>query len=126
MKKGSPSFAEVEAFVRSFGAIPETQFIAPDTCIEEDLGITGDDGDELLRDAAKHFNVILLEQNTGYRDTFGLGPNEFLFHSEGVDFLGISTLIGWARSIPKPVVVDLTVGELHEAICRRRDTGHAI
>ena len=113
-----PTFQDVEAFVRDFAALRRNQVITPDTRLENDLGITGDDGDELLQKAATHFGVQLADPVHGYRPTFGLGENEYLFNSEGLDLLGIGELIRRLRKQPPEVIRDLTMEELHNAILR--------
>lgn len=51
---------------------------------------------------------MLSSEERGFRDTFGLAPDEFLFHPEGLDFLGLCS--GRVR--------EFTVGELYEAVSR--------
>ncbi len=118
MKGTKPSFDEVAAFVSDFAGIPRSSSIEPETRLEQDLGITGDDGDALLKEASKRFSVDLASREAGYRASFGLAPNEYLFSSEGVDLLGITVLLRLLSGEPKPIVLDLTVGRLHEVICR--------
>ena len=55
--------------------------------------------------AQKKFGVDLAPNESGYRIIFGLGPNEYLFNSEGFGLVA-----GTVRAF--------TVGELHEAIRR--------
>jgi hypothetical protein len=116
----SPTFHEVEAFVRDFARLGRKEVITPDTRLEADLGITGDDGGELLQKAAAHFGVQLADPVHGYRSTFGLGEHEFLFHDEGLDLLGIGVLIRRLRKQPEPRIRELTMGELHNAILRSK------
>jgi hypothetical protein len=49
----SPTFNDVADFVRAWGRIPVKRQIDPETQFERDLGITGDDGSELLKAAQK-------------------------------------------------------------------------
>ena len=112
----SPSFDEVAAFVREFAGISPHRSIKPETRLEADLGITGDDGDDLLRAANEHFQVDLASPDNGIAQTFRLGPNEYFFHPEGFDLFGISLIIRWFRRQPAPAYRDLTAGELHKAI----------
>lgn len=104
-----PSFDDVAAFVREVVRPRGDRSITPETRLEADLGVTGDDGTDLLREAEKRFKVTLT------RNSFGLGPNECLFGPEGFDPLGI---IHWIRGLPRLMIRDLTVGELHDAVCR--------
>src|SRR3954467_7674489 len=92
--------------------------ILPETQFERDLGLTGDDGDDLLEATEKRFKVALGNEETGIRDTFNLQPNEYLFNSEG-----------WGPSLDRiissfsenqTVIRKFTVGELFEAVRRIR------
>jgi hypothetical protein len=114
----TPTFHDVEVFVRDFTGVSSKKLITTDTRLEGDLGVTGDDGDELLEKASAHFGVQLAHPVHGYRQTFGLGVNECLFHSEGFDLFGIWALLGRLRNRPLPAIRDLTVGELYSAILR--------
>lgn len=119
----SPTFQDVEAFVRHFAGLRQKHMVEPQTRLEADLGIAGDDSDELLLEASRHFGVQLAHPIDGYRTTFGLAHDEYLFHAEGVDLLGIGTISRWICKEPRPRVRDLTVGELHDAILRSGPTG---
>ncbi|MCR0996673.1 hypothetical protein [Serratia rubidaea] len=110
-----PSLSQLIDFLRDFTRDRRTPITAQ-TYLEEDLGITGDDGAELLEEVAQRFDVVLHTDEDGYQTTFGLGDNEYLFHSEGFDPLCIGRLIGWLRNKPRPVIRDLSVGELHRAL----------
>ncbi len=93
--------------------------VRSETRLESDLGVTGDDGEELLKAVAKEFGVALANPDDGYRTTFSLSPNEYLFSSEGFDLLGIGSLIGRIGGTPNHIVRDLTIGQLHTAIVRK-------
>jgi hypothetical protein len=73
---------------------------------EDDLGITGDDGIALLEATEKRFGVQL-----SLRETFNLGPNEFLFNGEGLG-PDIVTLSGGPTRWVRP----FTVGDLYQAV----------
>ena len=118
MSSANPSVGDVGEFIREFGGFPRHRHIDGQTRLEADLGITGDDGDELLCDAARHFNASLADPVSGYRETFSLGPNAYLFHGEGFDLIGIGAVVRWVTGRPRASVRDLTVGELHDAISR--------
>ena len=122
----SVSFDDVVSFVRSFARIRGSRTITRETQLEADLGITGDDGADVLEEVARHFNAALASPQDGYRTTFNLRANEYLFSSEGFDLLGISVLIRWLRNEPRPVVRDLTLGQLHDAIIKTRGTQNAV
>lgn len=105
----SPTLHDVIDFVRKFTG----EYRAPidgNTWLEADLGISGDDGVDFLVEVAQAFGVVLHTEEEGYRLTFNLQENEYIFTSEGVDLLGVSRLINWLRGIPRPVIRDLSVG----------------
>jgi acyl carrier protein len=107
----SPTFNDVADFVRAWGRIPVKRQIDPETQFERDLGITGDDGSELLEAAQKKFGVDLAPDESGYRKIFGLGPNEYLFNSAG-----FGPVAGLMTLFTTPSVRAFTVGELFKAI----------
>ncbi len=111
----SPSLFQVIEFVRDFIGDRRTP-INEDTYLEADLDVTGDDGSELLEEIAQHFGVILCTETDGYRTTFGLQENEYLFESECFDFFGINRLSDWLRGVPRPIIRDLSIGQLHRAL----------
>lgn len=104
------SFEEFADFIRQWGRRSRKVRIVPETEFERDLGITGDDGCDLLKATEQRFKVALSSEEHGYRKTFNLGPDEFLFHSEG--WPDLSTLFGR----PQPIVVSFTVGRLYDAV----------
>lgn len=111
----TPTLHDIIGFVRKFTG----EYRAPideNTWLEADLGISGDDGVEFLEEIAQVFGVVLHTEEEGYRLTFDLQENEYIFTSEGVDLLGISGLINWLRGIPRPVIRDLRVGCLFKAL----------
>lgn len=119
-----PTLSQLVDFVRDFTGNRRASITAQ-TYLEEDLGITGDDGAELLEEVAQRFGIVLHTDEDGYRTTFSLGENEYLFHSEGFDPLCIGRLIGWLRNKPRPIIRDLTVGALHDALvaAHRKNSG---
>lgn len=112
-----PTLEEVIEFVREFSG-DHKSVITEHTRLDADLGITGDDGVELLEDAEKKFGVSFVTEKRSFQETFGLGDNEYLFNSEGLDLLGIGRLVSWLRKEPRPVVRDLSVGELWRVLGR--------
>jgi acyl carrier protein len=54
---GSPSFAEFADFIRSQCGVSAKKNITPASKFEDDLGITGDDGVDLLKATEKRFDV---------------------------------------------------------------------
>ncbi|SRR5579871_3069224 len=107
----SPSFEEFAAFVRDWARVPARIKIAPETLFEDDLGISGDDGCDLLEATEQRFRVCLSSPEDGCRRTFDLAPSEFLFHSEGIG----GDIVGLLSAMP-PFVRPFTVGELFEAV----------
>jgi acyl carrier protein len=102
---------EVLEFVREYSG-DHKSVITEHTLLEADLGITGDDGVELLVEAEKKFGVSFVTEERSFQETFRLGDNEYLFNSEGLDLLGIGRLVSWLKKEQRPVVRDLSVGEL--------------
>ena len=107
MSHPEPTVEDVISFVRETTHSRRT--ITAGTQIERDLGVTGDDGDDLLAAAEDRFGVPL---------AFELKPNEHLFGPEGFGLFGIPTLSRWRRRQPRPAYRDLSVAELHKAILR--------
>jgi acyl carrier protein len=81
--KNPPTFDEFAHFIREFSGDSADQVITPDTQFERDLGVTGDDGDDLLIATEKRFHIQLVTEERSLRETFNMAPNEYLFHSEG-------------------------------------------
>jgi len=104
-------FLEFAEFIRSWARVPRRKQIAPETTFEHDLGITGGDGSDLLVAVAKRFNVALSSEEHGYRKTFNLAPNEFLFGSESL-LPSLSEFLGRDA----PIVRAFTVGELYDTV----------
>lgn len=105
------SFDEFAEFIRQWARISRKKKIAPETEFEDGLGISGDDGCDLLKATEKRFKVALSSEEHGYRKTFNLGPDEFLFHAEGFG-PDLRTFLGR----PVPAVVTFTVGALYDAV----------
>jgi hypothetical protein len=117
LPEGSPpSFEQFAAFIREWAAIPARIEIRPKTLFEDDLGITGDDGCELLEATEKRFRVRLSSPEDGYRRTFDLAQHEVLFHGEGIGW-DLSDIISLFRPSVVPASVRaFRVGELFEAV----------
>ncbi|KAA8999338.1 hypothetical protein FJU30_13440 [Affinibrenneria salicis] len=111
----SPSLSDVIDFTRKFTADYRSR-IDEHTYLEADLGVTGDDGVEFLEAIEQAFGIALHTKEEGYTATFDLKENEYLFESEGLDLLGLCRLAGWLRNIPTPVIRDLSIGQLHNAL----------
>jgi len=93
----SPSLSEVIAFVREFTGVRPHRLITAETRLDADLGVTGLDGDSLLRAAIERFRVDLASPKEGIAQTLGLAPNEYFFGPEGLDPLCITALVRWLR-----------------------------
>tara|TARA_R110002050_G_C8886535_1_gene509188 strand:- start:1123 stop:1494 length:372 start_codon:yes stop_codon:yes gene_type:complete len=117
----NPTFDQVSRFLRDFTGCSKKKQIFPETMLEEDLHITGDDGVELLDKAEKQFSVSF-PFGSEFRELFELSENEYLFTSEGFDPIGIGLLIGWIRKKPKPIVKDLSVGKFHQVLTKLKQT----
>ncbi|MDI9220846.1 hypothetical protein QMZ30_08030 [Pantoea sp. EA-12] len=114
-----PTLQQVIDFVREISGDVKS-VITEETRLEADLGIAGDDGVELLEEAEKRFGVLFVTEERSFKETFGLGENEYLFTAEGLDLFGVGRLIGWLGREPRTVVRDLTVGELWRVLVETR------
>ncbi|PLK46912.1 DUF1493 family protein [Uliginosibacterium sp. TH139] len=112
------TLAEVIACIRESQGIKEAKPISEATLLERDLGITGDDGSDLLEELQKRFSVSFAGADGTLREAFGLGKDEYLFHSEGISlFLMIAKFFGFTIEKVNP----LSVGQLHNVIQERRE-----
>jgi hypothetical protein len=101
------SFDQIAEFVAAFQGIDRSR-ISAGARLEADLGITGDDGHELLVEFGSRFQVAVDRSST---------PSTFLFHSEGFDPFGLVTRM---MSRGRATVIPVTVGDLHLAALRGR------
>jgi acyl carrier protein len=110
MKKEDPSFDAICEIIRDQSQLRPEDRITPDTQFERDLGITGDDGAEILDRVPDYYEIRFTAKS------FDLAPNEYLFNSEGFDIVP-----AFVRSLmrkPEPEVRSFTVGELYEAVLK--------
>jgi hypothetical protein len=107
-ERQDPSFERFCEMIREKSGFSQSKLITPDTQFERDLGITGDDGSELLETIERNYHIQFT------RESFGLAANEYLFHGEGFDLFG--TLIRTLRRKPEPEFRSFTVGELSTAL----------
>ena len=107
-----PTIEQFTSWLRPTLSLTNKTRVTADTRLEDDLGVTGDDGVDLLLAVEKKYGISL----EPLRQTFNMQPNEYLFHGEGfgIDFLALFRL----RDEPKPVVRVFRVGELYDAVCR--------
>jgi hypothetical protein len=111
----APTLQEFIDFVRREVGISSQKQISASSLLEADLGITGDDGSELLETIQKHFAVSFFGPDGTIREAFDLEEKQYLFHSEGLGlFSVIASLFGKDVENVKP----LSLGQLHEATCR--------
>jgi len=115
------SFDQFAEFIREYWHVSRRKSISPETQFERDLGLTGDDGADLLEATEKKFGVVLSAEDRGLRETFNVEPNEYLFHSEGFD-IAPTILSIFGREAP--TVREFTVGELFEAVRKTSDASH--
>ena len=108
----SLSFESFVVFLREWAHLPVSEKISFETQFERDLGITGDDGGDLLEATEKRFQIRLSSEDQGYREAFDLGPHEYLFRSEGGIVPEPVTLFGTSTVRP------FTAGELYFAVER--------
>lgn len=80
------SFDQFAAFIRRWAVVSDRKLISLETQFERDLGITGDDGSDLLIATEREFGVKLSSENDGYRKTFSLGANEYLLIRKEVPY----------------------------------------
>lgn len=105
-----PTFNVFALFIREVVGYPDRKAITPETLFENDMGVTGDDGVDLLEATEKRFNVDW----TDFRAVFNLKPDEYLFGPEG---FGLFPL-WWIGIGRKPIIRPFTVGELYTVVCR--------
>jgi hypothetical protein len=100
--------------------VPTKHPISPNSQFERDLGITGDDGSELLEAGQERFKVNLIDGDNGYRTIFNIGPHEYLFNSEGfsIGFGNTNIITLFSNPDKSHSVRSFTVGELCEALQR--------
>jgi len=111
----------VIAFVREYtGCYREA--IDEHTFLERDLGVAGDDGDDLLLEAEKVFEISFGQNEEQFRALFSLKENEYLFTGEGLDLLGFCYLWRKLRGISEPVIRDLSIAQLHNVLVKLHDT----
>lgn len=110
------SFDDFTQFIREYWSLSRKKVINPETQFERDLGLTGDDGDDLLEAVAKRYEIEFTSES------FNLKPNEALFHDEAsVLFLGpaaMQTLLSLDPLRSAREIRSFTVGELYDAVLK--------
>lgn len=108
----------LNSVIRELQGIPSKILIDENTLVENELGLTGDDGDEVLQEIEKVFELSFKGKDGSLREFFGLKDNEYLFHSEGFDILGVfKKLFGINNESIKPFIV----GELFKGALRAKN-----
>ena len=105
------TFDDVVRAIRASQSIRGHLMITGATLLEDDLGITGDDGCDLLADLERTFGISFADSDGSLREAFGLEQDQFLFHGEGWNPLAL---------FRKENVKALTVGQLHQVIVARQ------
>lgn len=104
-----PSFEEFVEVVRQCARLKRDQRIDPEMQFERDLGMTLDDGTELLEDLERHYGIEF------GADSFDLKENECLFHSDDPDaYPVVQTIFADSRTEVRP----LTAGQLCRAVLK--------
>lgn len=117
MRREEPSFECLCEIIRNQCGLRPDERITPDTAFERDLGITGDDGDDVLRRVEEYYDIKFAA------DSFDLGSNEYLFHSEGFDLFNVPLRMIFGR--PEPEIRSFTVGELYRATLKEFANQHS-
>jgi acyl carrier protein len=99
-------FEQLAELIRECCGFKRDKPIEPDMQFERDLGVTGDDGDDLLDATEKRFGVKFT------RASFNLEANEYLFGAEAA-FPDLLEIFGRR---PTKTVRSFTVGELFEVV----------
>ena len=103
-----PSFDEIAELIAEATGIHRGR-ITPAARLEQDLGVTGDDGIELLEALARRDGTDFDRPNHGGR---------YLFGPEGFD--PISPMVRFVLGWPAPQIIPITVRDLHLAVVRGR------
>ncbi|WP_244637371.1 hypothetical protein [Enterobacter kobei] len=104
-----PTLSQVIEVVRNSSG-EHRKPIDSNTLIEADLHICGIDGEDLLEDCEEAFGVQLATEEDGYRKTFSLAENEYLFTGEGIDFFGNDSnllIVFYVQIMPDDFVMQL-------------------
>lgn len=101
------SFENFIYFMSEFCFV-DVEKITRDSLVEDDLGVTGDDGDELLIAIENEFGIRFADENGSIRKAFDLKEDEYLFHSEGMHL--------FFRK--KENVFPMTVGQFYDVVIK--------
>lgn len=114
------TLSNLVGIIRKCQGFAETDVITEAAQLERDLGITGDDGCELLKAIEKEFDISFAGSDGTIREALGLSDGEYLFHSEGMGlFRLVAALFG--RDVEK--IKPITVGQLYDAVSMLKTRG---
>ena len=111
------SIENLVTLIRTTQGISKNKVINESTLLESDLGITGDDGRELLEEIENQFNLSFVGKDGTHKEFFDLENNQYLFHSEGVDLFGIFSFFLGRKT---ENVKSISVGELYNAASKAK------
>ena len=112
-----PTLEQVVTLVRQSAGIDPATPVRGSARLQSDLGIWGDDVTHLLLDAENQFSVRFPTNSEESRELFSLKQGERVFKDE-VHLLTPLFALFRLLSAKSGDVRDLTVSELHAAICR--------
>lgn len=125
MTQGEPqmcvlTFETLVQVIRASQGISPSVPITEQSDLEKDLGITGDDGDDLLEAVAQRFPLYFRGADDALREAFGLTRGASFFHSEG---MGLPSFLAtlWGKGAAHHVRA-ITVGQLFDALQKARHT----
>lgn len=104
------SFDSFTRFIIRERLLDDDYIATKDTLVEDDLGITGDDGAELLEALEKEYQIEFEDGTGSLRKAFGMREDEYLFHSEGF------CIFDFWRNRKKENVIKLTLGKLYDVV----------
>jgi len=106
------SFDDFVDFINDNFIFSDKVPIGKETLVEKDLGITGDDGDELLLAIQDEFGINFCDETGSIRKAFNLKENEYLFHGEGFSLFNFSN----------NHIIPLTIGQLYDVVVKLNQT----
>jgi len=106
------TFQNLVSIIRESQGFSGKDIITEASLLEKDLGITGDDGCELLEAIEEKFDISFTGPDGSLREVFCLSEGQYLFHSEGMNlFWLITSFLGRDSENAKAI----TAGELYRA-----------
>jgi hypothetical protein len=114
-----PDMEGILEIVRLVANLPEHEHIHAQTTIQEDIGLDGDDGWEMIEKIWAQYSLRQPDDESEFNRAFAIAPTQFLFYPEGLSFGQGSELISLFGTSPfdwkgkKQRVI--TVGELYAA-----------